>query len=302
MLFKKKKIIPVLLLMLLLSACGQQEQVGSGSTFFRDFAIADKDGEEGIVYTSYKEHFDLMTGELPDSVNFCAVYDGKLYYADTFVGMETGEIKEGHVKILSCEADGSQEETILEIGDAAYLGDAMIQSGLLYCSWLPKEGTLQHIVMDLGNGKKTEFTSEHAVKAVTADGFYYLVSSAGNDRLYFSDYRNLKKTLVFDADTSIRAVYRAGEDVAILTYNTMDNQSILITVRKDGSFQSYTGLNRIVKNITGSSPEIVSAEGDILYYTLSVGEDFDEGRNNTVLLRWNRADDTKEICGKWYSP
>lgn len=298
-------LICLLFLVSLVSGCGGNANADNsasdkGSTGFRNFALTvSGDGGTMIYVAERLNWFSEEAFLFPEDTNYMAVYDGKMYYADTPVGTETGETAAEACRILcrDLQDTAAEEETVLEMPGIAALGDAMIQEGVLYCSWLTAEDEIKHTVVELENGKKTELSlpQPRKIAAVTAENYYYIEGR----EIYSCNYESGEEALFCEAGGEVCAVYCAGDSLCILSND--GTELVLEQFDKEGNLErSYRGLEKAGMDFTGRFAAFVKAEGNILFYELS-GETDESGRN-TFLVRMDLGTEEKEILGSWYTP
>lgn len=272
----------------------------SGSTGFCDFAVELAENGATLVYTEKNPDCFLNgASALPVETDYFAVYNNELYYVDTAVGRETGEVAAEKCRILRCglQENAADAETVLEIMEIAALGDAAIQNGLLYCSWLTTKDQVKQVIVDLKTGKKTEFSVPELRRAlaVTSEGYYY----EEDGKIYSCNYESGGETLLCEVTGEVCAVYCAGDSFCVLA-----DEGTEITMEqfgKDGKTQRrYTGLERVGTDFTGKFSGFVKAEENVLFYSLS-GKADENGRN-TFLVRMDLEKDEREILGSWYTP
>lgn len=282
------------------SAKTNKDVADLGSAGFQDFAVETSENGKALVYTEKNSDcFSGGTSALPVEANYFAVYDNKLYYADTAVGVSTGEVLAERCGILRCglQENVAEAETVLEITEITALGDAVIQEGVLYCSWLTTKDQIKHVSVDLATGKKTEFSVPELRKvlAVTAEGYYY----EENGKIYSCHYESGEETLFCEVTGEVCAVYREGDSFCVLTEE--GSKIIVEQFGKDGKPERcYSGLEKVGTDLTGKFAGFVKAEENALFYNLS-GEADESGRN-TFLIRMDLEKDEKEILGGWYTP
>ena len=284
----------------LCSGCGKKEAAPiKGSADFGYISVEYRDNGESEIYANDLGVFLKDTIDLPFGMNYCTIYGDQLYYVNAYVDSKTGEVPLENSFYIACETLEEKEDPfqiLLPLENACAVLESFIQEDILYCSWQTPDDGIKHATADLLSGSINEFfvPEEREVKAVTADGYYYLKEGD----LYFSDYKNKKEKLFFESEDQIQYVYRNGENISILTEQNREISLIIVDNNKK-IIRQYSGLGEIDKILDAQNIQFVSAKGDVLYYRLS-GE-MEEGVNNTFLIQMNLEDETKKLYGGWYT-
>lgn len=308
------------------------------SVKFRNYAV---DGSE-VIYTEYPEHFTAETASLPAESNYFAIYQGTLYYVDTPVGTETGEIAGGKCRIIAYPLDQEKLEKteILSLEGITALAEITIQDGLLYCSYFTGEDELKCAAAELAGGSvrsavwpEKEGTA-YPVTARDAEWVYYEDGLS----LFRCDYEGKNETLVYEfpkkpelivlAGKRFYAVQKDENGVSFISFDktgkdvknytgfaAAGNGGFSFLRQQDAIYLAYdamlyqinetTGELMLLKNIssediTVGTVVLISISDKNLYYLINGSEA--EGTDNTFFVRMNLEDNTKEICGGWYTP
>ena len=301
--------LSLIIVSILLSGCGKTKadsEIQAESTYFGDYAIS-VSGDE-LIYTRNTEWFLKETSSkesslkvssfpslIPVETNYCAIYNDKLYYSDTDIGYENGEVKGGNCTIFCCNLDGKDKEEILKLQDASYL-DAFIQGGMFYCIWETSGGESKAAVTELVSGKVTDIETGRAIRAVNEKGYYF----EDKDQIYFCPYTDLEGTLFCEPEGEIISAYVNGDDLCVLSEH---EESINLSVyNADGNcIRNFEELN-INGEFHGESVRVVKADGHILYYELYGKNGMVNDDDNCNLVRYDLESGNKECCGSWYIP
>lgn len=296
-----KKIRFFLLCCIFLVSCSGKvetaDRFGQGSVRFGNISVEIGHDGNGILYAHSKENFSAETVEIP-FLDYCAIYDGRIYR----LGFASDGTTEEAWSILCYDLQESYDKakTILELTDIKNkeaIGEAFIQEGLLYCSWLTKEDAEKHIVKDMESGAAIEFfvPSERQVGAVTASGYYYPDSG----KIYYSSYEAEKEELFFETEGQVQSLYRDGENLCALIER--DGMISAAIINEKGILQKeYEGLEQVEGLQNVHNPVYLREKDGILYYILNGRM---EGTSyNTWLIRAILKEGTRENCGGWYTP
>lgn len=285
----------------LCSGCGKKEEaLGQGSVRFAELSVEiDDNGDEFVFARGQNKKFEI---EIVEQLwpGYGAVCDGKYYYFEEHSSESVSLLpsKESRVQLLSCglREDFRAAKVVAEWeGEWERAGDAFIQEGWLYCSWKDKDNTRKHVVINLESEKTTEFSvpEERVVAAVTASGYYYLEDG----KVYFSEYKDGKEKLFFEADGQVRALYQNGENFCAL----VEREDGIFAAVLDGKGKlqkEYGDLEQVEGLQKGYRPVFIKAKNGILYYILTAKK---EGTSyNTWLIRADLEAGTREACGGWY--
>ncbi len=292
--------VAVLIGVFLLTGCSdnQKEETQLGSAIFKDYTIEISENGKDIAYTKYKDQFTIKAVDFPVKTNYCAIYDGKLYYTDVPIDFETGENVNRHCTIYSCELDGQNPKSILEISDGDYI-DIFIQEGMLYCCAITSTRDTNQYIVDLSSETVTKINQDKkytGVHALTKEGYYY--HNYNEDKIYYCDYDKENVTLFCEPDGNIQSLYRNNNNLYVLLRNDID-LSLAIYDNTGNYIESYN-ISDLLGDLKGPFIDIIRAEGDILYFELVTGRN--DSLDNTYLICMNLKDGTKKVCGSWYTP
>lgn len=291
-----------LLIVFSLCSCGGKEKNANelGSTVFGHYSPELTEDKTVKVYARKDvAYFNERAVSLPVEGNYFAVFNDKLYYIDTEIGFETGEIAGGECKLLCCDLNGQAEEskTVFTWENIAAMGRLMIQEGILYTSWLTAEDKIESMVIDLETGEKIEISvpDDRDIVALTSEQYYFLEGQ----KIYCCGFGGENVSLFCETETAVCDVYIKGDFLYVITEG--ENGVSLEQFGKDGKQkQCYTDFEKVGAEFVGRLPRFVKAEGNTLFYELSGHRK--DAEENTFLVQVNLETGEKEILGRWYMP
>ncbi len=280
--------------------CGKKEEIGGGSVRFNDISVEIIEEDNDILFAHSKDKFFMQTVEIP-FLNNCAVYEGKIYRVSYREGTR-GLLSTGGTYTIDWEdlRDSKNKKEILELAgmeDGEDIEDALINEGLLYCSWKTGKEEIKSAVVELESGTVTEFSvpSGRRVEAVTTSGYYYL----DEGKIYFVKFKDAKEKLFLEMDEQVQGLYRDGDDLCAFVEQD-GGISLLVLGEKGKVKKRYDELEKVEGLQNGTSPILLREKEGILYYMITAKK---EGTSyNTWLICADLEKGTRENCGGWYTP